>query len=181
MSSKCALCERRFVNGDTKSKYNGLEYHQDCFRCSTCHEPITKSFYNLGNNEYRCSGCQKSLDVIIKCSRCLKSIDDGSYIEYKDEPIHADCFKCESCFEPLGNKLYIDHNNQPYCVPCHMEQFAQSCAICGRAFPPGISTRKCDNQYFHIECFRCFRCGKIILTRNYTVNEEKQRLCEQCS
>lgn len=181
MSSKCANCDRPFVKGDKKSKYNNLEYHQDCFRCSTCYQPITKSFYNLDNNEYRCSDCQKKLETIIKCNRCSKRITDGSYIEYKGEPIHANCFTCHSCSQPLGNMLYVEHNNQPYCVPCHMNQFAQACAVCGRPFPPGTSTRKCENQYYHIECFRCFKCGNVILTRNYLINEDQQRLCEKCS
>ncbi|CAF1104076.1 unnamed protein product [Rotaria magnacalcarata] len=181
MSSRCAFCDKRFANGDRKSKYNDLEYHQRCFQCSTCHEPIAQSFYDLGNNEYRCSNCQtKSNDTVI-CIRCSQPITDESYIEYKDEPIHADCFTCYSCSEPLGSMLYVEHENQPYCISCHMRQFAQSCAVCGRAFPPGISTRRYENQYFHIECFRCFNCGKFILSKNYTVNSEQQRLCDQCN
>jgi DNA-directed RNA polymerase subunit RPC12/RpoP len=134
----------------------------------------------LGNNEYRCSDCQKKLEDIIECSRCSKPIDDESYIEYKGESVHAECFTCYSCSEPLGNMLYVEHDNQPYCVPCHMDQFAQSCAICGRSFPPGTSTRKYGQQYFHIECFRCFQCGKIILTKNYIIDEDHNRLCDTC-
>ncbi len=181
MSSRCVRCDKAFVNGDKKSKYKDLEYHQDCFRCSTCDQPIKDSFFNLGNNEYRCSDCQKNFEKIIHCIRCSKIIDDGSYIEYKGEPVHADCFRCHSCSQPLGNMLYVEHDNQPYCVPCHMDKFAQSCAVCGRPFPPGTSTRKCENQYFHIECFRCFKCGKVILTRNYLINADQQRLCDMCS
>ncbi|CAF1433490.1 unnamed protein product [Adineta steineri] len=181
MSSKCAFCEQPFVNGDRKSKYNNLEYHQDCFRCSTCRQPIKQAFYNLDNDEYRCSDCQKKLETIIKCIRCSQPINDGSYIEYKNDPVHANCFTCFRCSQPLGNMLYVEHDNQPYCVPCHMDQFAQSCAVCGRPFPPGTSTRKCENQYFHIECFRCFQCGKVLLTKNYLINSDQQRLCDMCS
>jgi hypothetical protein len=181
MSSKCFQCEQPFVNGDKKSKCNNLEYHQDCFRCATCRRAITQSFYNLGNNEYRCSDCQNRSKLIIKCIQCSQPIDDGSYIEYKGESVHPDCFTCHSCSQPLGSMLYVEHDNQPYCVPCHMDQFAQSCAVCGRPFPPGISTRRCENQYFHIECFRCFKCGKVILTKNYLINEDRQRLCGICS
>lgn len=181
MTSRCAQCDKAFVNGDRKSTYRDLEYHHDCFRCSTCRQPITNSFYNLGINEYRCSDCQKKFEQMIQCIRCSKPIEDGSYIEYKGAPVQAECFTCYSCSQSLGNVLYVEHNNQPYCVPCHMEQFAQSCAVCKRPFPPGISTRKCDNQYFHIECFRCFHCGKVILTRNYRVNRDQQRLCNLCS
>lgn len=181
MSSKCFYCERAFVNGDRKSKYNNLEYHQECFRCSTCRQPIKQSFYNLGNNEYRCSDCQKQLEVVIKCVRCSQEIEDGSYIEYKGEPVHANCFTCYSCEQLLGKMLYVEHDDQPYCVPCHMEQFAQACAVCQRSFPPGTSTRKFGDQYFHIECFRCFHCGKIILTKNYVINGDQQRVCDMCS
>ena len=181
MSSKCALCERPFVTGDRKSKYNDLEYHQNCFRCSTCHQPIQQSFVNLGNNEYRCSNCQKQLQIAVKCIQCSKSIDDTSYIEYKGEPVHAECFICHSCSQPLGNVVYVEHNSHPYCIECHMNRFAHSCAVCRRSFPPGISTRKCKDKYFHIECFRCFICGKIILTRSYSINEDQQHLCQTCS
>ncbi|CAF0777688.1 unnamed protein product [Rotaria sp. Silwood1] len=181
MSSRCAHCEKRFITGDRKSKYNNLEYHQDCFQCSTCHQPIKQSFYNLGNNKYRCSECQKKSQVTVNCIQCSQPINDSSYIEYKGQPAHADCFVCYSCSQPFDNMVYVEHNNQPYCVSCHMDQFAQTCAVCKRPFPPGISTRKYEDQYFHIECFRCFKCGKIILSKSYTINNDQQRLCDMCS
>lgn len=180
MSSKCASCERRFVKGDRKTKYNGLEYHQDCFICSSCHQPIKKSFYNMGNNEFRCSDCQNQLQSMVICRQCSKPIEDESYIEHKNQPMHSECFLCCLCSQPLENMLFVEHDNQPYCVKCHMDKFAQTCAICERAFPPGTSMRKHDNQYFHIECFRCFHCGNVILTKNYVVNSEQQRLCNMC-
>lgn len=180
MSSKCAQCQKSFVNGDRKSKYKDFEYHQDCFRCTTCNQPIQQTFYNLGNDQYRCSNCQKKFEIVIQCVQCSKTIHDESYIEYKGKPIHAECFRCASCSQPLGKLHYVEHGNQPYCVPCHMEQYAQSCGVCGRSFPPGVSTRKCGDQLFHVECFRCFRCGKIILTKNYLVNRDQQRICRNC-
>lgn len=181
MSSQCFFCERPFVKGDHKSKYNHREYHQECFRCSTCQKPIRQAFYHLGNDEYRCADCQRRSEVNIKCARCSQSIEDGSYIEYQGKPIHANCFKCHSCARALGNALYVEHEDEPYCVPCHMDQFAQMCAVCGRSFPPGTSTRKSGEQYFHIECFRCFQCGKIILTQNYAISPDGQRLCARCA
>ena len=180
-SLSCDHCGKAFVKGDKKSKYKNLEFHQECFRCSTCNQPIKQSFYNLGNNEYRCSDCQKKLEVKIECALCSQIIEDGSYIQYKNQPVHAQCFQCKMCFEPLGNMLYVEHDDQPYCVSCHMEHFAQSCAICARPFAPGTSTRKCENQYYHIECFRCFHCGKVILTKNYLVNRDQQRICNSCA
>jgi hypothetical protein len=180
MSSKCFQCEKPFVNGDKKSKYENYEYHEDCFRCKNCLQPIKQSFYNLGNGTFRCMACQKRLEIPIQCVRCRQTIDDGSYIEYKGEPVHASCFTCHSCKNPLGNMLYVENDDQPYCVPCHMDQFAQSCAVCGRQFAPGTSTRRFENRFFHIECFRCFKCGKIILNKNYVINQEQQRICARC-
>lgn len=180
MSSKCVQCDKSFIKGDKKSKYKDLEYHQDCFRCSTCDQPILQAFYNLGSNQFRCADCQKKSEVVIKCMRCSSPIDDGSFIEYKSQPIHATCFTCHSCSQPLGSTLYVEHEGEPYCVNCHMEQYAQSCAVCARPFPPGTSTRKYDKQYFHIGCFRCFKCGTVILTKNYLINRDQQRICQMC-
>jgi hypothetical protein len=181
MTNKCAQCNKLFVNGDQKSKYKDLEYHQACFKCSTCEKPIQFAFFNLGDGTYRCSDCQQELEVIITCAQCSKPIDDGSYIQYKDRSMHPDCFQCETCSQSLANMLYVEHDNKPHCVTCHMENYAQSCAICNRPFAPGTSTRKCQDSYFHIECFRCFNCGKVILTKNYLINRNQQRLCEICA
>lgn len=181
MSRQCAYCEKRFVAGEKKSKYKDLEFHQECFRCSKCDQPIKQTFYNLGNNQFRCSDCQKKHQAVIQCAQCSKPIEDGSYIEYKKKPLHTECFQCRSCSELLSKALYVEHNDEPYCVPCHMEHFAQSCAVCGRPFAPGTSTRRCENQHFHIECFRCFHCGKVILSKNYHINLDQQRICDSCA
>ena len=181
MTSQCGRCEKAFKNGDKKSKYKDIEYHQDCFRCSSCDLPIRQAFYNLGNDLYRCTDCQQKLDKAVDCSRCSKAIYDEAYIEYRNQSLHAACFRCHLCDQKLGEMLYVEHENQPYCFPCHMKEFAQICAVCGRPFPPGTSTRKYEDQYYHIECFRCFRCGQVILSKNYLVNDEQQRLCHLCA
>lgn len=181
MTSKCGHCEQPFKNGDKKSKYKDVEYHHECFRCSACDQPIRQAFYNLGTGHYRCVDCQKKLEKVVDCDSCSKPIYDDSYIEYKGQSLHPACFRCHSCGETLGETSYMEHDNQPYCIPCHMNEFAQMCAVCGRSLDPGLSTRKYEDQYFHPECFRCFRCGRVILTKNFSVNQEKQRLCNLCA
>ncbi|CAF0721545.1 unnamed protein product [Didymodactylos carnosus] len=175
--SRCANCSKLFVNGDTKSRYNNIEYHQHCFVCNTCNQPIKHSFYTLSDNEYRCSDCQQRLIPTITCSVCNELID-GSYVQYKDKNLHGSCFCCEGCQQSLANISYVENNEKPYCVDCHMEQFAKLCAICQRPFAPGAQSRKFQNKSYHIECFYC---GKIIFGQNYETDEEQQRICQTCA
>ncbi|CAF0817316.1 unnamed protein product [Didymodactylos carnosus] len=177
--NRCAKCSKSFVNGDTKSKYNNLEYHQRCFVCNTCDQIIKHSFYALSDNEYRCNDCQQRLAEIITCSACNEQID-GSYVQYRNKTLHATCFCCEACQEQLSNVLYVENNEKPYCVSCHIERFAKLCAICQRPFASGTQSRIFNDRSYHIGCFRCFRCGKIIFGHDYKINSEQQRICQAC-
>ena len=100
-------------------EYKGQQFHEGCFVCFTCSNPIgTKSFIPKENRIY-CVPCYED-QFATKCTRCvkviififqilnnfhiiyfIKVISQGG-VTYKNQPFHRECFTCTNCHNSLA-------------------------------------------------------------------------------
>ncbi|KAI2663380.1 Four and a half LIM domains protein 2 [Labeo rohita] len=118
-SSKCFECKKTIMPGSRKMEHKGNSWHETCFTCQRCQQPIgTKSFIPKDNSNY-CVACYEK-QFALQCVHCKKPITTGG-VTYHDQPWHKDCFLCTGC---LGGSKYISfeerqwHNDCFNCKKC---------------------------------------------------------------
>ncbi|XP_065071015.1 four and a half LIM domains protein 3-like, partial [Rhopilema esculentum] len=102
----CAGCTREFMPEEKKIgvKENNEYYHELCFLCSKCNNPIgTQQFVRTGPGTQTCNSCYQSrLQDCIKCAMAIK----GNVVKFEGMPYHPECFICEQCRVPLSGMLF---------------------------------------------------------------------------
>uniref|UniRef100_A0A8C1ZNH2 Four and a half LIM domains protein 2-like n=1 Tax=Cyprinus carpio TaxID=7962 RepID=A0A8C1ZNH2_CYPCA len=70
-SSKCNTCKKTVMPGSRKMEYKGNSWHETCFLCQRCQQPIgTKSFIPK-DNSYFCVPCFEK-QFAYQCCACKK-------------------------------------------------------------------------------------------------------------
>jgi hypothetical protein len=83
-ASRCDKCNQIFKPGTKKLEYRGQQFHEHCFTCFACSQPIgTKSFIPKDQKSY-CVPCYEE-HFATKCTRCAKVIAQGG-VTYKNQP-----------------------------------------------------------------------------------------------
>ena len=81
--------------GMKKMEYKTRQWHEKCFVCCTCKNPIgTKSFIPKEHDIY-CAKCYEE-KFATKCIKCSKVITQGG-VTYRNDPWHRECFTCTHC------------------------------------------------------------------------------------
>uniref|UniRef100_A0A5F9DRH4 Four and a half LIM domains 2 n=1 Tax=Oryctolagus cuniculus TaxID=9986 RepID=A0A5F9DRH4_RABIT len=72
-SSKCQECKRTIMPGTRKMEYKGSSWHETCFSCHRCQQPIgTKSFIPKDNQNF-CVPCYEK-QYALQCVQCKKEL-----------------------------------------------------------------------------------------------------------
>lgn len=95
---RCAKCcdrlEMHFV------VYNHQKYHDRCFACATCRQPITDKQHGL-NKEKKpiCLSCHENSKYENSkfCYQCSMKIMEGPFVTAHDKHYHPNCFTCVIC------------------------------------------------------------------------------------
>uniref|UniRef100_A0ACB8FIH8 Four and a half LIM domains protein 2 n=1 Tax=Sphaerodactylus townsendi TaxID=933632 RepID=A0ACB8FIH8_9SAUR len=75
-SSKCSECKKTIMPGTRKMEYKGNSWHETCFICPRCQQPIgTKSFIPKDNQNF-CVPCYEK-QFAMQCVQCKKPITTG--------------------------------------------------------------------------------------------------------
>jgi hypothetical protein len=70
-ASRCDKCHQIFKPGTKKLEYRGQQFHEHCFTCVSCSQPIgTRNFIPKDQKSY-CVPCYEE-HFATKCTRCLK-------------------------------------------------------------------------------------------------------------
>lgn len=144
--------------GSRKMEYKGNSWHETCFLCHRCQQPIgTKSFIPKDAGyfcvpcfekqfAYQCCACKKvrrPLGVLIfsggrvrvsvtfvPFSSCLPQAITTGGVTYQDKPWHRECFLCIGCRKQLSGQRFTSRENYPYCLDCFSDLFAKKCVGC---------------------------------------------------
>jgi len=82
-------------------------------------------------------------------------------VKHGGHTYHSKCFVCSLCGEKLAGKPFFTEKEKRICKDCYASKVAPKCAQCGEAVT-GEQVKTSDGKIYHPQCFRCFRCNKVI-------------------
>jgi len=115
----CAGCGERIEEGRV-IPVGDKNWHEKCFVCAECSEPLAGKMYVTHQDRYLCKSCYQKLHAI-KCSRCQNEADgpcfkvnapDGSQLTF-----HQKCYTCRKCAVSLRGKGAYAYQGDVYCKP----------------------------------------------------------------
>ncbi|CAF4072656.1 unnamed protein product, partial [Rotaria sp. Silwood2] len=174
---KCAQCFKSISVGKSII-YNEKTYHSDCFRCGQCNKVITDSKFHIENSNPCCTKCYNDY-FAPHCEQCFKSISIGRSIIFDKKTYHPDCFRCNQCDKIIIDSKFQVENSKPCCIQCYNEYFKPRCSKCLRPIIDKYRTFKGKN--FHIDCFQCMKCHRIINNGENFYNDQHDILCSTCA
>nr|XP_039251371.1 PDZ and LIM domain protein 7-like isoform X1 [Styela clava] len=106
-----------------------------------------------------------------RCQECQKALGK-EYTTVSGLNFHPRCFHCAApnCQGRLDRGFIIE-GDRPYCADCHDKYFARPCARCGRAIVGQVYHAL--NHQWHLDCFKCFKCGQPFLDGIFYMEEGK--------
>jgi len=201
----CYHCHAGFENGQKKVGVGGEYYHEWCFTCTDCTNPIsTKTFIRKADDRQLCNDC--FLRTAKVCDGCDVAIK-GPTLNMGERYFHADCFNCFHCSKHLDGSpergdghhsdgsdsswdnldvkngegvQFYKHDEEPYCEDCYLSQHAKRC---GQCFSPICASTKYveyDNKYWHSTCFACSSCELALAGGVKFVARDGDRFCVDC-
>ncbi|XP_072766952.1 uncharacterized protein [Anoplolepis gracilipes] len=179
-ASRCDGCGEIFRAGTKKMEYKTRQWHEKCFCCVVCKNPIgTKSFIPREQEIY-CAGCYED-KFATRCVKCNKIITSGG-VTYKNEPWHRDCFTCSNCNTVLAGQRFTSRDDKPYCADCFGELFAKRCTACSKPITGIGGTRfiSFEDRHWHNDCFICAGCKTSLVGRGF-ITDGDDIICPECA
>ncbi|KAK0164585.1 hypothetical protein PV328_003197 [Microctonus aethiopoides] len=179
-ASRCDGCGEIFRAGTKKMEYKTRQWHEKCFCCVVCKNPIgTKSFIPREQEIY-CAGCYED-KFATRCVKCNKIITSGG-VTYKNEPWHRDCFTCSHCNNSLAGQRFTSRDDKPYCAECFGELFAKRCTACTKPITGIGGTRfiSFEDRHWHNDCFICAGCTTSLVGRGF-ITDGDDIICPECA
>lgn len=142
LANYCHTCKKRIDGNGIKALQK--QYHEECFNCKSCKNPITGPFLQHEGNLYDQPCYEK--DISPKCEGCKKPIT-GSYMDIAEKSYHPECILCVVCHKGFGNGQNIRyHKEKPHHIECLV------CFTCKSPFMAG------ENMYIKDDSVFCSRC-----------------------
>ncbi|KAI8429246.1 hypothetical protein MSG28_007765 [Choristoneura fumiferana] len=166
--------------GTKKMEYKTRQWHEKCFCCVVCKNPIgTKSFIPREQEIY-CAGCYED-KFATRCVKCNKIITQGG-VTYKNEPWHRECFTCTNCNTSLAGQRFTSRDEKPYCADCFGELFAKRCTSCTKPITGIGGTRfiSFEDRHWHNDCFICAQCKTSLVGKGF-ITDGQDIICPECA
>lgn len=181
-SEKCAKCNQELVG--TVTVYDDKKYHTKCFVCSQCNEEFKEKTFFKNNGNPICRSCHSRnlVESASRCARCTQPILETT-VTFKNKEYHDYCLVCNMCSCRLaGQSIYMDKHDNPYCVGCFTKKEGKNCAYCHQIISPSQPNLIYDDKYFHKECFKCEKCGRVISSSEsfYKGESDNGAICTSC-
>uniref|UniRef100_A0A7N6B815 LIM zinc-binding domain-containing protein n=1 Tax=Anabas testudineus TaxID=64144 RepID=A0A7N6B815_ANATE len=178
-SAKCHACLKTIMPGSKKMEHKGNSWHENCFTCNRCQQPIgTRSFVQKDGNNY-CLSCYEK-QFALQCVHCKKPITTGG-VNYRDQPWHKECFVCIGCKQQLAGQRFTSRDDFAYCLDCFCNLFAKKCAYCTTPIS-GLGGSKYisfEQRQWHNDCFNCKKCCVSLVGRGFLTCKD-DILCPDC-
>jgi len=182
-ATRCDACGDVFRAGMKKMEYKTRQWHERCFVCCTCKNPIgTKSFIPKDHDIY-CAKCYED-KFATKCIKCNKVITQGG-VTYRNEPWHRECFTCTNCQKSLAGQRFTSREDKPYCAECFGELFSKRCTACSKPITGkgGLGSTRFvafETLAWHNECFFCAICKNSMVGKGF-IQEGDDIICPDCA
>ncbi|XP_023700153.2 four and a half LIM domains protein 1b [Paramormyrops kingsleyae] len=180
-SPRCHGCYKPIPPGSQNVEYKNNVWHEDCFTCYQCKQPIhSQSFLTKGENIY-CSPCHEK-KFAKHCVHCKQAITSGG-VTYQDQPWHSKCFVCHSCRKPLAGSSFTSQDERVYCVECYKSCVAKKCGGCQNpitGFGKGTNVVNYEGSSWHDYCFNCKKCSLSLANKRFVAKGDAL-YCPDCA
>uniref|UniRef100_G3PKF3 Four and a half LIM domains protein 3 n=2 Tax=Gasterosteus aculeatus aculeatus TaxID=481459 RepID=G3PKF3_GASAC len=179
-SSKCVACDKVVMPGTRKLEYGGSTWHEGCFICHSCQQPIGSKSFIPDKDEHYCVSCYED-KFASRCTRCKKTLAKGG-VTYRDEPWHKECFVCASCKTQLAGQHFTSRDESPYCLKCFGNLYAKKCEACSKPITGfgGGKYVSFEERQWHQPCFTCSQCSASLVGAGFFPDGERI-LCRDCN
>jgi hypothetical protein len=177
LAPECAQC-LKIISVEESIIANEKTYHRDCFRCFQCNKLIDDSKFHIQNCKPCCIQCFNQY-FAPECAQCLKIISVGKSIIFDGKCYHPDCFRCDQCKQILTDSKFQTRNSKPCCIQCSNDYSTLRCSKCSKPIIDRYTTFQGKN--FHIQCFVCQKCHRIIESRDKFCSSDFGILCSICA
>ncbi len=174
---KCFQCSKSILSGKAIIS-NEKKYHVECFQCDHCHQRIVDEEFLTDNGKVYCNQCYEEY-LTPKCFQCSKSILSGKSIISNEKKYHPECFRCFKCNQIINQSKYYTHQSKPCCNECYYTYFTLKCEKCSKPILENHTTYQ--GKHFHIQCFTCQTCHRIIEGKDKFYNGQFGILCSTCA
>jgi hypothetical protein len=176
---RCDQCGQIFRAGMKKYEYMGKQWHEQCFCCQECHQPISNKSFIPRDQHVICVTCYEQ-QYAQRCTKCNGVISKGG-VTFKNTSWHRDCFTCTSCTKPLAGEKFTSQDDKPYCAECYGELFAKKCDQCLKPITGLGSTKfvSFEDRHWHSDCFICSRCHTSLVGQGFLL-DGASILCPDC-
>ncbi|VDP71368.1 unnamed protein product [Echinostoma caproni] len=178
-AARCDGCQGVFKAGMRKYEYRGQQWHEECFLCVECKQPIGAKSFIPRENQVVCVPCYEA-KYAQRCTKCAEVIRRGG-VTYKGNPWHKECFTCTNCTKQLAGLKFTSKDEQPYCADCYGELFAKKCTKCSKPITGfgGCKFISFEDRHWHSECFLCGKCNCNLVGRGFLTSDD-MIMCSDC-
>ncbi|XP_069094512.1 prickle-like protein 4 [Pleurodeles waltl] len=168
----CERCGQRIPRGALAVLAAGLKgqssWHPSCFICCTCEEPLFDFIYFHHHGQIYCGRHHAEL-FRPRCASCDQLIFTKELTEAEGWHWHLGHFCCTDCGITLGGQRYVMKGGLPYCCACFDSTHAETCHTCGHMISLDCERVTYQGQHWHAHacCFRCQRCHRSLLGREF--------------
>ncbi|KAL4656074.1 LIM/homeobox protein Lhx4-like isoform X1 [Arapaima gigas] len=119
----------------------------------------------------------------MQCAGCLQCISDTVVLRVLDQHWHSRCLKCSDCKELLADKCFSRGAKSTARMTSSGEwyqlRFGTKCAWCHQGIPPVQVVRKARNFVYHLHCFTCVTCSRLLVTGDqFYLMEDGKLVCK---
>uniref|UniRef100_A0A8R1DUD0 Uncharacterized protein n=1 Tax=Caenorhabditis japonica TaxID=281687 RepID=A0A8R1DUD0_CAEJA len=113
------------------------------------------------------------------CSVCDKEIRDRFVSKVNGRCYHAGCLRCSTCKDELGSTCFL-RGDSMYCRTHFYKKYGTKCAGCNDGIIPDHVVRKASGHIYHVECFTCFICKRLLETGEefYLIADDARLVCK---
>ncbi|XP_074624641.1 LIM/homeobox protein Lhx9-like isoform X3 [Acropora palmata] len=114
------------------------------------------------------------------CAGCGARIIDRYYLMAVDREWHVECLKCSECSLRLDNELTcFTKDGEILCREDYFKRFSvKKCASCNQGISSKELVMRAREHVYHISCFACDRCKRILATGEYFGMRGMQIYCK---
>ncbi|KAI4811058.1 hypothetical protein KUCAC02_013981 [Chaenocephalus aceratus] len=180
VSAAITPCDKVVMPGTRKLEYGGSTWHEGCFICNSCNQPIGSKSFIPDKDEHYCVSCYED-KFAPRCTHCKKALAKGG-VTYRDEPWHKECFVCTSCKTQLAGQHFTSRDESPYCIKCFGSLYSKKCEACSKPITGfgGGKYISFEDRQWHQPCFTCSQCSASLVGAGFFPDGDKI-LCRECN
>ncbi|KAF5402784.1 LIM homeobox 3, partial [Paragonimus heterotremus] len=112
------------------------------------------------------------------CAGCKQLVFDRTIMRVLNQHWHTNCLKCMDCGLFLSDKCFI-RTDEIYCKSDFFRRFGTKCAACEKGIPPSEIVRTAQTNVYHLECFACVACDRLLNTGDeFYLLRDRKLMCK---